>query len=457
MDLARPWREYPSAAELVRRTPPTRDRVVDLVRGVSLVVVVFGHSFMASVVVGDELVLSNTLAQTTWLQPATWLLQVMPLFFAAGAWANALSYRNADSYSSWLNRRVRRLLRPAIIYTACWLVVSPVLLLGESEVTSRLLRISTQLLWFLGAYLLVTALTPVLVRAAGRPVLACGAWLVVAAAIDLLRLAGAPAALGLANFVLVWALAGQCGLWAFSPVRRPTARTAWLLLGGGLAANSLLVGLGPWPLSLVGLPGDRISNMSPPSMVLGIHCVTLAALVVIGYPRLQRAAARDRVFRPVAVVNAAAMTVYLWHLVGMLLAIAAVVLLGWDLPGYSTMGWLLPRLVFWALFGGCTAGLVWFWRPFEHLPLPWWDAEPRLHPFRSASARVQAAVSGVGVMLVAVALLALSVTGLVGFPFGAGAGYAGFEFTPGLTILVAAVGVLLIRMGTPAADRAAVR
>jgi hypothetical protein len=42
VDLGRPWREYPSAAAMSAQTPPNRDRVVDLVRGASLVVVVFG-------------------------------------------------------------------------------------------------------------------------------------------------------------------------------------------------------------------------------------------------------------------------------------------------------------------------------------------------------------------------------------------------------------------------------
>src|SRR5437867_354717 len=97
--LTSPWRAYPSAAELEARTPADRDRVVDLVRGFALVVVVFGHSFMALVVFsGSGAQLSNTLAQTPALQLLTWGLQIMPLFFAAGAWANALSYRHATSY-----------------------------------------------------------------------------------------------------------------------------------------------------------------------------------------------------------------------------------------------------------------------------------------------------------------------------------------------------------------------
>jgi hypothetical protein len=320
-------------------------------------------------------------------------------------------------------------------------------------VALSLLRISTQLLWFLGAYLLVTALTPLLVRFSVRPVWACAGWIAAAAAVDLIRLAGGPAAVGLANFVLVWALAGQCGLWAFSPQHRPGAGRALGLALAGVAVNAVLVGMGPWPVSLVGLSGDRISNMSPPSVVLGVHCVTLAALVSLAYPWLRRQAARESVWRPVTVVNAAAMTVYLWHLAAMILSIAVVAAVGWDLPGYSTAGWAGPRLLFWGAFGALTIGLVWVMRPFEHLPLPWWDAEPHLHPLRSWPYRARSTVSVLGVILLAVALLALSVTGLVGFPFGASVSYAGFRFTPGLALLVAAAGVLLIRFGAVGTPR----
>jgi hypothetical protein len=454
VDLTRPWREYPSAAELSARTPPSRDRVVDLVRAFSLVVVVFGHSFMAQVAfVGDGVELGNTLAQTRWLQPATWVLQVMPLFFAAGAWANALSYRKATSYPQWLNARVRRLVRPVIAYTGFWIVASPLLLAWNYDIALALLRISTQLLWFLGAYLLVTALTPVLMRLSTRPVLASVGWLLGALLVDLIRLAGGPGAIGLANFVIVWALAGQAGLWAFSTRHRPGTGQALAIVAAGITANSLLVGFGPWPLSLVGLSTDEISNMAPPSVVLAIHCIVLAALVVVAYPWLTRVSRLEWVWRPTTVVNAAAMTIYLWHLAAMILALAVLASRGQDLPGFSGSPWLWPRLTFWLLFAGFTFGLVWLMRPFEHIPLPWWDAPPKLHPMQSWPYRLRSAVTIVGVVLVAVGLLALSVTGLVGFPFGVTSSYAGFEFTPGLTILVALAGVGLIRAGAVGADR----
>jgi hypothetical protein len=78
---------------------------------------------------------------------------------------------------------------------------------------------------------------------------------------------------------------------------------------------------------------------------------------------------------------------------------------------------------------------------------PWWDSPPLLTPLKSWSARARTVVGAGGVVMVAVGLLALSVTGLVGFPFGATSTYSGFKFTPGLTILVALLGVLLIRAG----------
>ena len=454
VDLTRPWREYPSAAEMSARTPPARDRVVDLVRAFSLVVVVFGHSFMAQVAFVDGGVeLGNTLAQTRWLQPATWVLQVMPLFFAAGAWANALSYRKAAAYPQWLNARVRRLVRPVIAYTGFWIIASPLLLAWNYGIALALLRISTQLLWFLGAYLLVTALTPLLMRLSTRPVLACAGWLMGALLVDGIRLAGGPSAIGLANFVLVWALAGQTGLWAFSTRHRPSVPAAVALIAAGIGTNALLVGFGPWPLSLVGLSTDEISNMAPPSVVLAIHCIVLAGLVVVAYSWLTRVSQWEWVWRPTAVVNAAAMTIYLWHLAAMILALSVLAGTGQDLPGFSGGSWLWPRLEFWLLFAALTFGLVWLMRPFEHIPLPWWDAPVKLHPMQSWPYRLRSSVSVVGVVLLAAGLLALSVTGLVGFPFGVTSSYAGFEFTPGLSILVALAGIGLIRAGAVGVDR----
>ena len=275
--------------------------------------------------------------------------------------------------------------------------------------------------------------------------MACLGWLIGAGVVDLSNLVGAPAALRLANFVLVWALAGQTGLWVFSPTRRPRAARAATIAGLCCATNAALVALGPWPRSLVGMPGERISNMAPPSLVMALHALTLAALVALLYSRLSAVAAARRVWRATVGVNAAAMSIYLWHLVALIFTLLTLRLLSMDLTGYSTPGWLGPRLLFWALFFAYTTALLWLTRPFEHMSLPWWDSTPDFSPTSSWPYRLRATLSVVGVVVVAVALLALSVTGLVGFPFNSTVRYAGFRLTPGLAIVLALLGMLVIR------------
>jgi hypothetical protein len=67
-------------------TPASRDRYVDFLRVFSLGTVILGHWLMAVVVVGREgnVTTTNALALMPVLQPMTWLLQVMPVFFLVG-------------------------------------------------------------------------------------------------------------------------------------------------------------------------------------------------------------------------------------------------------------------------------------------------------------------------------------------------------------------------------------
>ena len=64
------------------------------------------------------------------LQYLTWVLQVMPIFFAFGGAASVIAWRKADAgdvlYSTWMWGRVRRLLRPVLVYLAIMAVFSAV-------------------------------------------------------------------------------------------------------------------------------------------------------------------------------------------------------------------------------------------------------------------------------------------------------------------------------------------
>lgn len=81
---------------MAETTPASRNRVVDLVRVFSILVVVFGHWLMAAVTFEDgEIVPGHLLELADWTHPLTWLFQVMPLFFFVGGYSNALSWRSA--------------------------------------------------------------------------------------------------------------------------------------------------------------------------------------------------------------------------------------------------------------------------------------------------------------------------------------------------------------------------
>src|SRR5690606_35104234 len=108
-----------SMRSLAERTPADRNRSVDALRAFSILVVVFGHWSMAAVEVQDgELVTGHLLEMATWTHPVTWLLQVMPIFFVVGGYANGVSWRSSrrkgETYGGWLRSRIRRLIIPVL-------------------------------------------------------------------------------------------------------------------------------------------------------------------------------------------------------------------------------------------------------------------------------------------------------------------------------------------------------
>ena len=70
------------ARTLAEATPDSRNRYVDFLRAFSILVVVFGHWLMAGPeMVDGELRIGHLISEARWAQWATWLLQVMPIFF----------------------------------------------------------------------------------------------------------------------------------------------------------------------------------------------------------------------------------------------------------------------------------------------------------------------------------------------------------------------------------------
>ncbi len=435
-----------SARTAAAQTPESRDRVVDLLRAGSLVIVVLGHMLMAVVVWrGTSLRVDNLLQEIPELKLATWALQVMPVFFAAGAIANRMSITSAtargEPWRSWLWHRVRRFVRPVVFYVAIVIPLAYALAEIVPDAAGPLGKLSTQLLWFLGVYVLITAATPWEIRLARHGLPAIFALLIGVVVIDLARF-HVWAGFGAVNFVLVWFMAATLGLIVRDRVDHDRRTLAFLALGA-LAVNIVLVVVTelPYPISMVGMPGERVSNMSPPTLVLALHSVVLVAVMGLAWPALRVLCATPRVWRWVVTVGAVAMTIYLWHLTALVLLTVAEHELGLDRGGVggAHFWWATPLHLAIALL--LTAILVAFAAPFEHLPVPWLERAgvPR------RGGMPWSLLACLGAFLSACGFLVVAATGMNGFPFSHVSIYAGIPLTPGIGVGLAAVGILCVR------------
>ena len=114
---------------LVDATPATRVRDVDFLRALSITVVVLWHWVFSVTHWSDgRLTMPNPINEVRGLWLLTWLLQVMPLFFVVGGYANLAGWRSAGADGpAFLRKRAGRLLRPTAVYVGVWAAVELVL------------------------------------------------------------------------------------------------------------------------------------------------------------------------------------------------------------------------------------------------------------------------------------------------------------------------------------------
>jgi hypothetical protein len=369
----------PSPTELAARTPADRDRALDVIRIVSLIGVVAGHTMMAvSVIRNHVLIWDNLLTTSVVFQALTWILQIMPLFFFAGAAACLSSWRPGSNWGGWLMKRCTRLFRPVFYYLGFWAVALTVLYpVLPQHIYQPVAGVSIQLLWFLGAYVLVLAAMPVLARITTGTRLAAGVGVVYAgiAAVDAIRLHWhAAAALGYLNLA-VWLIPAMFGV----AYRRGllTGRAALATAAALLVVNVALVRWGPYEISMVGTGDHRLSNTSPPSLLLAGHAIILSTLAIAAMPAIARWAQRPRVWWWTAVGNSGAMTLYLWHMPALLGMQLLFDYLGHPrFPGQSDF---LAISVMQLLLMVVAVGVLFVvLRPLENNPLAGWDGVPTI-------------------------------------------------------------------------------
>ncbi|GAA2754714.1 acyltransferase family protein [Actinopolymorpha rutila] len=376
--VTRPWQAF--VHTVAARTPASRDRALDAYRALATLGVVTGHWLVGALVAQPDgtLRIASPLRDLGALAPASWVLQMLGLFFLVGGHAAvsslARSAERGEPYATWLRRRFARLTRPVLATTA--LSAGCLAVLGAVGVPEGTLRTWVVLLvqpfWFVAVYAVLTVLTRYAVAADRR----WGGWaalplLAVVAAVDLARYGpwsdAVPGSGGLVNLVPGWLFAYQLGVsWRRGRLGRSAG---WLLLVGGAALFALLLLVFHYPASMVGVPGAARSNAHPPSLLVPALAAFQSGAALLLHGPVTRLMRRPGLWAGVAAVNLSAMTIFCWHQVPMVLvSLAGKSAIG-AVPGLTTspdqLSWVLARLAWLPVMAAVLVAVVAATRRFE--------------------------------------------------------------------------------------------
>ncbi|MDQ1017496.1 acyltransferase family protein [Streptomyces afghaniensis] len=350
-------------------TPADRDRAVDALRAAAVLGVVLGH-WLVTALVADSGTLrrASPLQHMPWLTPVSWLFQTLAVFFLVGGHVATRSLASARArgipYHRWLTARLGRLFAPLAAVLVLWTVAALALLLSGAEfgTVRTLVKLALSPLWFLVVFAALTAATPLLTRL--NPL-----WpLAVVLHVDLLRFGlGGPSWLGWVNVAAGWLVPFTLGAaWTRGELER--RRAGWTLLAGGAVVTAGLVAWAGYPASMVGVPGEGMSNLDPPTLAVVTFGLAQCGLALLLRERLRRAMGRPVAWAAVAFVNLFAMTVFLWHQTA-LMATTATGLLAGRLPGLHTppdsLAWVGARLLWLPVFALVLAVCWAAFRSFE--------------------------------------------------------------------------------------------
>jgi surface polysaccharide O-acyltransferase-like enzyme len=422
---------------------PARNLAVDFYRVSGVVLIVLGHWLAGSVTYHDgQFGRQNPLVDQPWTQWLTWPFQAVPTFFLAAGYAGAVSWahrRSAEGASrqAWVRRRLARVLGPTTVYVG--LISAVVIVVAWRHVAGSTLEYAgwavAMHLWFLAVYLVVVSLTPVGIAAQQR----WGLWVpaVLAAGVvvvDAVSLAGHVPYLRLLNYLLCWGALYQLGIgWRDGLL---AGRRAVLLAGGSAVALTLLILVGPYPVSMIGVPGQHLQNSDPPSTAMLAFACAQAGLVIAIAPVVNRALRSDFAQRALATANSNVMALYLWHMI----PVVIVAIIGYPAgllpqPVEGTAQWWLARLEWVVVLSVVTA---------VEMVLLYWGRRVFAAPLVMVNTPLRDRWTE-PIMLAGAAMAAY------GLAFVAAEGFAPYGHFPWLTGLIFAVGVLLVA-GQPRND-----
>jgi hypothetical protein len=343
-----------SVDALVDATPAARDRVVDLLRAVSIGVVVLWHWTLSVTHWRDgALTMPNPVGDVPGLWTATWVLQVMPVFFFVGGYANLAGWqavtRDGGGAGRFLRGRLRRLLAPLAPWLGCCAVVDLAWQAAGGRSVVAWGQVVFVPLWFLGVYAGVVVAVPVTARLhrAWR-------WRV-PVALAAASLAADVARLGLDVDGPVPALGGSACVWLFCHQLGYFWRDGTLIAGGprralgvaaaGLGGLAALTTVCPYPTSMVAVRGEAVSNMFPTTACVAALAVFQLGLVLRLRPRLDAWLQGRGPWRAVVAANGVAMPVFCWHMTALVAFLGLYEWAGFSLADRPTAEWWLTRPV----------------------------------------------------------------------------------------------------------------
>jgi peptidoglycan/LPS O-acetylase OafA/YrhL len=357
---------------LVDATPAGRSRYVDFLRALSILVVVLWHwVFSVTQWDGGSLSMPNPIREVPGLWLVTWLLQIMPVFFIVGGFANLAGYegteRKGGGYVAFIRGRLRRLFKPVAVYVGLWAVGD---LLARFAVPgySSVLRWGMVVfvpLWFLGVYTGVSLLAPAMIRLHRRaPWATLGGLVAMIVVGDVLRFVAGREAAGLLTSVAVWVFAHQLGFFWRDGTLTSSRRRAALVAACGLVGLVVLTSIGAYPRSMVSVTGEG-SNMFPTTACIAALAVFQLGVVLLLRPVAERWLERRGPWTVTVALNGIAMTVFCWHRTALVAAIGLYELVGGELMRTPSTAWWLHRPLWLVLPGALLAVLVVVFRRFE--------------------------------------------------------------------------------------------
>lgn len=337
-----------------------------------------GHWLATIIVVADGQPRGRSaLAEIGYMRWLTLLLQVMPMFFLAGGYAAAASWPSWSArggrWAGWTHARFVRLLRPTSWFVGIMAgVLGVALLLGAPAPVLAQAGWGVALqLWFLPVYVSLLVLAVPLLTAWNRArwFLPAAAVAIVAVVDVLVRGLGLSGA-GWLNYFVAPAAGLVLGFaWHAGALARRAVQIA-MLVGGVLVLLVLISGFGypPW---MIGVPGEPPANTAPPNLALVAYASAQVGLVLLLERSGRRLLEGPRTWAAVIRGNAVIMTMYLWHMVPVLILAALLAVTGFRTgPAPGGLAWWGGRVLWITVLAVILAGVVGLVGRFERPSTP---------------------------------------------------------------------------------------